>query len=88
MHVNNFIFPIQAEAHAAQLQAELDEIKGQKGTDTNRTSKSAVERPTSESFLGPNNRVNDVIRKNEVNLSDIEQAQHRATTDLSWHMVD
>jgi len=76
-----------AEAHAAQLQAELDEIKGQKGTDTNRTSKSAVERPTSESFLGPNNRVNDVIRKNEC-LVDENGDQRREIARLKQDNAD
>jgi len=76
-----------AEARAVQLQAELDEIKGQKGTETNRTTKSAMERPTSESFLGPNNRVNDVIRKNEC-LVDENGDQRREIARLKQDNAD
>ena len=45
---------LSAEVQVTELQNELKALKG------------TGESPTSQSFLGPNNRVNDVIKKNEV----------------------
>ncbi|XP_005097410.1 uncharacterized protein LOC101847652 [Aplysia californica] len=64
-----------AETRASDLQAELDELKGQRGNKPVRSSKSA-EPPTSQSFLGPNNRVNDVIKKNEYLLEENQDQRH------------
>jgi len=52
-----------AEVQVTELQNELKALKG------------TGESPTSQSFLGPNNRVNDVIKKNECLLD--ENQDHR-----------
>ena len=51
-----------AEAKAAVLQAELDQLRSR----GDREASAASGRTSSDNFLGPHNRVNDVIKKNEV----------------------
>jgi len=68
-----------AEAKAAVLQAELDQLRSR----GDREASAASGRTSSDNFLGPHNRVNDVIKKNETLLT--ENASHRSEIQRLKH---